>query len=251
MIYVTGDTHGNFDRFSPAITPGEDKWTENDYLVILGDCGLIMHHKLEIFMSQLEKEKQNIAFLEAKRYSILFIPGNHENYDRLTTEFPEEERFGGTVRRIGRNIFLLQNGEIYNIEGKQIFVFGGAYSQDKAWRLHHDRMILDHYENCPFQHLSWWPEELPSEQDYQRGIDNLLAVDKKVDYVFTHTCPRELIMRMGHTPDPHDLQLVWFLDYVFSDVSFRHWLYGHWHINSAIHPKATALYDKVIEIPDY
>lgn len=247
MIHITGDTHGHFDRLTPTLTPGEDKWTTQDYLIILGDCGLIMYHKLEIFMKEIEEEKRNVSFLQSKPYSILFLQGNHENMDRLM-EYPEEERFGGTVRRIGTNIFFLQNG-LFTIDNRKFFVFGGAHSQDKAWRLNHDRMILAHYPDCPYQHLSWWPEELPGDQDYKRGIDSLLSADKSVDYVLTHTAPRELIMRMGHSPDPHDLQLVSFLDWLWYEVEFKHWFFGHWHIDKDVHPKATALYNDVVDLP--
>ena len=42
MIYITGDIHGDIpQRFNPAMMPGEDTWTENDKLIVLGDFGLI------------------------------------------------------------------------------------------------------------------------------------------------------------------------------------------------------------------
>ena len=34
--------------------------------------------------------------------------------------------------------------------------------------------------------LTWWPEELPSEEEMQNGIKNLEKHNWKVDYVITH-----------------------------------------------------------------
>ena len=251
MIYLTGDIHGYiFERFNPNAMPGEDSWTEEDKIIVLGDFGLIFFPCMELFTDKIALEKKRIAFLESKKYEILFVDGNHENFDRLTTEFPMEERYGGTVRRIGRNIFWLQRGEIYTIEDQTFFCMGGAYSIDKAQRLNYDHAILDHYENCPDLHISWWPQELPSNVDYKRASENLLAHDRKVDYVLSHTAPRTLIQMMKRTPDPHDYELTGYLDYIWHEIEFNHLYFGHWHEDRYVHPKATALYEKVITIPD-
>ena len=204
---------------------------------------------MEMFMDKISLEREKIAFLESKKYEILFIDGNHECFPRLTTEFPQEERYGGMVRRIGRNIFWLQRGQIYEIEGSTFFCMGGAYSIDKAHRLAYDRSILEHYENCPDIHISWWPQELPAADEYKRATENLLAHNKKVDYVLSHQAPRSLIQLMKHTPDPHDMELTGFLDWIWYEVKFKHWFFGHWHLDEEVHPKATALYYDVVDLP--
>ena len=250
MIYLTGDTHGEiFERFTPEMMPGMDRWTEDDTLIILGDFGLIFYPRIEFFSLQLAQEKEKISFLESLKINIFFIDGNHENFDRLTAEFPEEERYGGTVRRIGRNIFWLQRGQIYTIEEKTFFCMGSAYSIDKAHRLAYDRSILEHYENSPDMHISWWPQELPSDEEYKRATENLLAHNKKVDFVLSHQAPRSLIQLMKHTPDPHDMELTGFLDWIFYEVEFKHWYFGHWHLDKELHPRATALYYDVVDLP--
>ena len=38
MIYITGDTHGNFQRIKEFCQ--EQQTTTNDYLIILGDAGI-------------------------------------------------------------------------------------------------------------------------------------------------------------------------------------------------------------------
>lgn len=48
---------------------------------------------------------------------ILWVQGNHENYDMIE-EYPIEEWNGGKVRHIARDkIILLGRGQVFNIEG--------------------------------------------------------------------------------------------------------------------------------------
>lgn len=39
MIYITGDCHGNFERFNASIFPEQNEMTKNDYVIICGDFG--------------------------------------------------------------------------------------------------------------------------------------------------------------------------------------------------------------------
>ena len=39
MIYITGDCHGNFERFEPYIFPEQAEMTKDDYVIICGDFG--------------------------------------------------------------------------------------------------------------------------------------------------------------------------------------------------------------------
>ena len=58
------------------------------------------------------------------------MQGNHENYDMIA-EYPVEEWHGGKVRHIVRDkVILLERGQVFEIEGKTFFTFGGASSHD-------------------------------------------------------------------------------------------------------------------------
>lgn len=37
MIYITGDCHGDFERFHKRIFPEQAEMTKNDYVIICGD----------------------------------------------------------------------------------------------------------------------------------------------------------------------------------------------------------------------
>ena len=39
MIYITGDTHGDFRRFSTDIFPEQKEMTKDDFVIICGDFG--------------------------------------------------------------------------------------------------------------------------------------------------------------------------------------------------------------------
>lgn len=234
MIHITGDIHGAvFERFTPESMPGEKTWGEDDKLIVLGDFGLIFYTEIERFAFERQLEEKKLKYLEDKPYEILFIDGNHENFDRLFRESKEEERYGGTVRRIGKNIYWLQRGQIYTIENKTFFCMGGAYSIDKAWRQ---------------EGISWWPQESPSEEEYKFASKNLLSSGKKVDYILTHTCPQVFIPVMGYTADPHDFELTSFFNWIWYEIEFNHWYFGHWHIDKELHSKVTAMFERVTSI---
>ena len=66
-----------------------------------------------------------VKILRRSPYTILWVQGNHENYD-LIGEYPLEEWHGGKVRHIIRDkVILLERGQVFEIEGKSFFAFEG------------------------------------------------------------------------------------------------------------------------------
>ncbi len=233
MIYITGDTHGEKIRFIEN-NMGDDNWTSEDCLIVCGDFGYVFKNNTaeNEFLDELERTKP---------YTICFCDGNHENFDALY-KYPEVEKFGNTVHKIRENIFHLERGRIYTIEGKTFFTFGGAYSIDKAWRVAYNP---DRSEDKP---VLWWPQEIPNDEEYHRAADALKAVNYKVDYIITHTAPKEIILKMGKYPDAHDMQLTGFLEWIMFKADFKHWYFGHWHISETFYDKYTAVYFDIQKI---
>ena len=218
MLHFTGDTHGEQGRFyNGFIEYGELGWNENDTLIICGDFGYIFANgpMENAFLDELEK----------RPYTICFCDGNHENFPAIYS-YPVEKWNGGKIHRIRKNVIHLMRGQVYDIDGKKLFSMGGAYSRDKYMR----------YEN-----LSWWKEELPNDAEYKEAISNLREVGNKVDYIVSHTAPREIIRRMGKYPDAHDMELTGFLEWIMYEVEFEHWYFGHWHTDRDITEKFSAL----------
>lgn len=217
MVFVTGDVHFPTDAgklfkrrkgFSfPALR-------RTDYLIVLGDFGLFWSKKNI-------RNKENMERIQKLPYTLLFVDGNHENFDWLE-EFPVEEMFGGKVHRCGENIFHLMRGQVFSFDSKKVFVCGGAFSVDKELR------ILG---------VSWWPHENISYAEIEEALDNLEQANYNVDYILTHTCPQSLIplmfrhfrsstmQRQSFLSDPTAI----FLDEVQRRTEFREWYFGHWH----------------------
>lgn len=170
--------------------------------------------------------------LESLPCKICFVDGNHENFSAIYS-YPIEEWNAGKTHRIRRNIYHLMRGQVYEIDGKRIFTMGGAYSIDKLIRM---------------EGVSWWPDELPSNEEYNEATKNLKENGMAVDYIITHTMPRETILRYGKRPDPHDMQLTGFLEWILYEVQFSHWYCGHWHADADLSEKMTILWHEVRQI---
>ena len=67
--------------------------------------------------------------LECKSYTTLFVDGNHEKFDRLS-DYPVDTWNRGKVHKIRPSVIHLMRGQIFEIDGKSIFTFGGASSHD-------------------------------------------------------------------------------------------------------------------------
>lgn len=255
MIFVTGDTHRDFTRFNKKEL-FRRRWnpTKDDYVIVCGDFGLLW-----------AKDKELYYYLECMErwpFTILWVQGNHENYDMIE-EYPIEEWNGGKVRHILRDkVILLERGQVFNIEGKRFFTFGGAACHDVQGGIL-DRNDLDfEYDyrkalrrNLPFRILgeSWWKQELPTEEEMEEGLKNLEKVNYKVDYIITHCASdrtQEAVLKSyrfwglyGNTYETN--VLTHYLDTLETKVDFKKWYFGHYHDNRKIDEKHTLLYERI------
>lgn len=119
MIYVTGDIHGNIVRLEEYNFPTQKNMTKQDTVIILGDFGLIWHNNkntLERKVADFQLKK-----LDEKNFTTVFIDGNHENFQRLYTEFPTTEFHGARAHKIAPSIFHILRGECFTLENKTFF----------------------------------------------------------------------------------------------------------------------------------
>lgn len=227
MIYVTGDTHRLQDFHKLHIFAGEHpELTKDDFVIIAGDFGAVWDSKT---LAMDLKPYTELPF------TVLFVDGNHENFDLLET-FPVEEWHGGKVRKIKPDIIHLMRGQVFGIDGKTIFTFGGATSIDKFMRR---------------EGISWWKQELPTYEELDEGIANLRRYKNKVDFIITHSCSERALMypqiRNSATlkADCPESQI---LSYVEENAEFKHWYFGHFHIDAELGGKYTALYHSIVKI---
>lgn len=223
-FYVTGDTHGEEGRFRYKGSEILRTLKEEDYLFICGDFGYIFDGS--------EKEKNFMKYMAEKLpFTILWVDGNHENFD-LINKYPVEMWNGGKVHVTGRDaegrpkVIHLMRGQVFEIEGKKVFTFGGAYSIDKAMRR---------------EGVSWWPDEMPTDEQMAEANRNLERVNHKVDYIITHAAPEET-MNLFFPYHVDEKALNNFLEWVRESTEYKHWYFGHLHFDEDLFRHQTCLW---------
>lgn len=247
MIFLTGDTHGDIRRLNAASFFEQKEMTKDDYLIILGDFGLVWDYKGES-----RYEKNWLDWLDEKSFTTLFIDGNHENHDRLDA-IEVEEWHGGKVHRLRPSVMHLMRGQVFDIDGLSIFTFGGAGSHDisdgilepgdpkiKKWSQDYSKLFR-------VRGVSWWARELPSEEEMEEGRRNLDKVDWKVDYVLTHCTSANTTALIGGGAYSQDI-LTNYLQEIREKLTFKRWFFGHHHMNRQINSEDICLYEQIIRV---
>lgn len=214
MIWVTGDTHGDFSRVIAFC----QKWQtqREDTLIILGDAGI------NYFGDERETMlKEQLAQLPI---TLFCIHGNHEARPETLDGYELQEAFGGQVYvdpRYPNQLFAV-DGTIYQIGKQRTLVIGGAYSVDKFIRL--------------IRRWKWFEDEQPSETIKARTVATLETAKWQVDIVLSHTCPKSQIPVEKLPPlapewTPVDDSTEEWLDTIREKLTFNRWYAGHFHVD--------------------
>lgn len=227
MLYITGDTHGDQNKWMaeihPILQPG-------DTIIIAGDFGV------GFWNGPQGSEEQFFDWLQNQPYTVLFCDGNHCNFEKLE-KYPVEGWNGGRVHVLRSNLLHLMRGELYTIGQKSVFAFGGGYSLDKYRRV---------------EGVSWWPQEMPSAQEYENAKRNLKQHENRVDIIVTHTAPAasvyflSTLYRFGIKGNViEEFPLTAFLDQICASVSYDRWFFGHFHIDFELWKNQTAVFNTI------
>lgn len=126
----------------------------------------------------------------------------------------------------------LMRGQAFEINQTRFFTFGGAYSIDKMYRT---------------EGLTWFPEEIPNRKEYEEGWYNLEKADFQVDYILTHSGPREVVAAMGYGEMSDDeVELRQYLQRVADNTDFTAWYFGHFHEDTEVEEMFYCLYDDIV-----
>lgn len=234
-IFITGDTHGINDAGKLVTCSVKNNLTYDDYIIVCGDCGVLWNKKLT---------KEFVDFYKSLHTNILFVDGNHENYDMLNA-LPVTEWNGGKVHKVSEHIIHLMRGQIFILDGKKFLCLGGADSHDKLSRI---------------EHLSWWKQERITSTDIAEAKRNLSRYENAVDYVITHTPPYDfqnkiiteltqcgedipfyLRDKLAHTSSADRLEEI------SSLVKYTAWFSGHLHMDTKI-GNYYSLYNRIVKI---
>ncbi|MCH1981293.1 metallophosphoesterase [Ruminococcus sp. OA3] len=247
MIFVTGDCHGDYRRFREALFPQQSGMTKDDYVIVCGDFGF--------WDTSEEGQYWFLKWLEARPFTTLWLDGNHENFDLLKT-YETCQWNGGMVQFINPSLIHLMRGQVYELQGKRVFTFGGARSHDiSGGILERDDPQLEEKkhqlekENKLYRvnHLTWWKEEIPTEEEMEEGLKNLKQCGWQVDVILTHCCPDSLHREIDggwYESDP----LTWYLEQIRSKCDFKRWVFGHYHRNWIADERSAGLYEEIVRM---
>ena len=256
-ICVTGDTHGIIDVATrkPVLN---GRLGESDHLIVLGDFGICWDGG--------PADMKVRRFWKGRKPTVLFVDGNHENFD-LLGGYPKVKWNGGLVRQIDEKIFHLTRGQVFEIEGLRIFAFGGAASRDcgealndmadahandpgfdyaGAWR----NLPENRRKGCRVPGKSWWPAEVPSPGEIGEAKSNLAVVENAVDFILTHAAPpviNAFFFRSFFAP-AWEKNLMDFFVLLEENVSFRRWWFGHLHVDRDFDGRHFCLYEETRDI---
>ena len=147
----------------------------------------------------------------------------------------------------------LKRGEIFELEGKTFFTFGGARSHDikdgilepeekekiKKWNRE--------YKSFRVNQRTWWKQEMPTAAEMTYGIENLKKHQNKVDYIITHCGPQNIVSLFSDGLFQGDELTKYFLS-LTDTIDFSAWFFEHYHDNRRILDRYFLLYEQIIRI---
>lgn len=211
MIYITGDTHGQFERIEAFCRRQNTR--REDVLIILGDAGINYDGWV--------RDRVKKYFLETLPITLFCIHGNHEQRPQTLDTYRERRWHGGVVyyEEEYPDLLFAKDGEVFELDGWQTMVIGGAYSVDKMFRIAYG--------------YGWWPDEQPSEEIRQYVERQLDGCSWNIDVVLSHTAPlkyepREVFLS-GIDQSGVDKSTEEWLDRIEDRLDYRRWYCGHYH----------------------
>jgi len=221
MLAVTGSVWDGDDLSRVASDPLVGTMGKDDFLVVLGDCG-VMDPKKEL--------SENIREFRELPCSVLFVDGSREDYDALD-DHPLFPWNGGLIQNISRGILRLTRGQVFTIFGKTFLTLGGAATEGRSDR---------------GKYYDWWPEQDPLPSDAENAVRNVTAVGGKVDFVLSCECPRSWRNELGAygTSAASDV-----LQDVLDNVTYGHWYFGNYPVDRDLADvRASVVKDRVIRL---
>ena len=240
---VTGDTHGgvstisrvgNIARNMPECKP------EETGIIILGDAGL------NFYLNNTDKKYKKL--LNSQGYHIYCVRGNHEERPEnipgmILVEDINIDNFVW-LEEAYPNIRYFVDGNVYNINGKNALVIGGAYSVDKWYRLARAGYSKDEAETANPKKCGWFKSELLTADEMDEITEKV--VGKRFDFVLSHTCPlswepNDLFLN-GIDQSQVDKSMELWMDELLNKIDWRVWLFGHYHADRIERPFVEQMY---------
>ena len=176
------------------------KPTTDDVMIILGDAALNYHGG--------ERDASRKYFVNSFPFTTFCIHGNHEMRPWTVP-----------------GIRTKKDGEVFDFDGFQCIVIGGAYSVDKYFRL--------------ARGWSWFEDEQPSPEIKRDVEKKLKSIGRKIDIVLSHTCPFKYepveVFISGIDQTTVDSSTEEWLDTIEESIEYQKWYCGHFHTAKKTH----------------
>ena len=216
VIYITGDTHGQFKRVKKFSEIAET--TVEDVLIILGDAGINYHGN--------KKDYNLKKYIKKIPLTLFCVHGNHEMRPAHIESYEVIDYMGGKAYQDPQfpNIIFAIDGEIYTFNGLKTIVCGGAYSVDKDYRI--------------TAGLKWFYDEQPNEDIKQKVEQKLAEQQNKIDVFLSHTTPlnympAEMFLSCVDQSTVDKSTEIW-LQNTEDNLAYKHWYCGHYHTDKIV-----------------
>ncbi|MEI6579375.1 MAG: metallophosphoesterase [Eubacteriales bacterium] len=221
MVYITGDTHGDYSRFRQ---PKLKKLNKGDTIIVCGDFGFIWEDT--------KAEQKIIKKLGKKKYNVCFIDGTHENFD-LLYKYRISEWNGGKVHRINGNLYHLMRGQMFKIDGLKIFTMGGGESPDIDLR---------------FENSNWSRLEIPNKDELLQGAQCLEDAGCKADIIVTHEPPLKIkgFLKLRDKGAVRVTGLNTYFEELSNSCEFKRWFFGSMHLDKFISSSHIAVFQNIV-----
>ena len=246
-VFVTGDIHSEiYPRLNTKNFPAQKELTKNDYVIVLGDFGIPRFND--------NTDTYALKELRRRNFTTLFIDGNHENHDYLNS-LPVEEWHGGNVHKLNDSVYHLMRGQVFDIDGYKFFTFGGARSHDISdGIIENDEQMKENVKHMKrlgkryyrVNHISWWKEEMPNDDEFAEGMANLEKHNFEVDFILTHDAPTFIKPYMGLYQSD---KLSDYLQKIKMRTGYKRWYFGHVHQDRPFYiERCIAMYESIAQI---
>jgi len=236
-FYITGDKHRDFSQVERFCI--EERTRRKDVLIVLGDASFNYYGD--------ERDDELKTIVSGFSITLFCLHGNKEERPQNIGSYGMRNFCGGKVYYEPKypNIYFAIDGEVYNFDGREYLVMGGAHSVDK--------------QRCFELGKPYFDDEMPSDKAKSKALDNLAARGNNIYGLLTHTCPlkylpREMFMttredaqkrakkrrftlpflkKKTFKPDIDRSTEEW-LDKLEDTVEYEEWFCGHYHIDKEI-----------------
>jgi predicted phosphodiesterase len=213
--YLVGDTHSDASFVAGVMKAAKRSEPPVNTIIQLGDFGYTFDRNVIASISAwLDRDPENRFY---------WIDGNHDQHDylaELTTSCGHDEpismyAFPFNRQMFHEHMFYVPRGATFQVGDAKVMGVGGAFSIDKSSRR---------------AHVSWWPQELITQTDVHRAIEN----GKDVDVIVSHDAPptqflTEWLDQFGYKVDQASAINRHMLGWIVEEVKPKQLFHGHYH----------------------